>query len=95
MWSFAVDVITRSVASAFGWFQQILDAAPGAWDAIFTVFVIFVICRFLLGPLLGVSFIGPGSDTAKGLKNRAEFRRSSREKYNENFGKKGKFEGLK
>lgn len=83
MWNDVVSLVTSAVTSAFSWFQQILDAVPGAWDTIFTVFVILVISRFLLGPVLGVSFIGPGSDTAKGLKNRAEFRRRSRESYNE------------
>ena len=65
MWNFAVEIVTSSVASAFGWFQQILDAAPGAWDTIFTVFVILVISRFLLAPVLGVAFGGRGSDRAK------------------------------
>ncbi len=65
MWNDAVSLVTSAVVSAFGWFQQILDAAPGAWDTIFTVFVIFMICRFLLSPVLGVAFGGRGSDRAK------------------------------
>lgn len=65
MWSFAVGLITSAVTSAFSWFQQILDSAPGAWTAIFSVFVIFMICRFLLAPVLGVTFGGLGSDRVK------------------------------
>lgn len=64
MWQTVLDLIYNAVLSAFGWFQQILDAAPGAWSSIFTLFVILVLSRFLLGPLLGVAFSGQ-SDQAK------------------------------
>lgn len=66
MWEFVLDLISSAVISAFGWFSQILDAAPGAWDSIFTLFVIVILSRFLLGPILGVLFSGGiGSDKAK------------------------------
>ena len=65
MWNFVVELVTGAVTSAFGWFQQILDAAPGTWDTIFTIFVILAISRFLLAPVLGVVFGGRGSDRAK------------------------------
>lgn len=65
MWNDAVNLVVYAVVSAFGWFQQILDAVPGAWDAIFTIFSIFVVSRFLLAPVLGVAFGGLGSDRVK------------------------------
>lgn len=58
MWDFVLDLIYSSVVSAFNWFSSVLNAAPGAWDTIFTIFVILALSRFLLGPLLGVSFSG-------------------------------------
>lgn len=70
MWSFVLNLITSSVASAFGWLQQIFNAAPGAWDSIFTLFVILAICRFLLGPILGVAFGVAGSDKSKKAKGK-------------------------
>lgn len=65
MWEFALDLVTSAVTSAFGWFSDLLNAAPGAWNTIFTVFVILAICRFLLAPVLGVTFGGKGSDRVK------------------------------
>ena len=82
MWQTVLDMIYMGFVSSFGWFTDILSAAPGAWNTIFTVFVILTLSRFLLGPLLGASF-GVGSDTVQGHKNKAEFRRRSRESYNE------------
>lgn len=75
MWQFVLNLITSSVTAAFSWFGSILDAAPGAWDSIFTVFVILAISRFLLGPVLGVAF-SVGSDKAsknnRGKSNKEE-----------------------
>lgn len=88
MWNSVLDLIYNAVVSAFGWFQQILDAAPGAWSTIFTMFVILALSRFLLGPLLGVSF-GVSSDTVQAHKNKAEWRRQTRESYNEWQSSKG------
>lgn len=65
MWNTILDMLTTGVTSAFNWFGRILDAAPGAWSTILTLFTILVICRFLLAPVLGVTFGGAGSDRAK------------------------------
>ena len=65
MWNTVVNMITTGVTSAFSWFGKILDAVPGAWSTILTLFTILVICRFLLAPVLGVAFGGAGSDRAK------------------------------
>ena len=64
MWNSIVSYITSSVGAAFNWFSQLMGAVPGAWDTVFTIFVILAISRFLLGPLLGVAFSG-SSDRAK------------------------------
>ena len=84
MWQTVLDLIYNAVVSSFGWFQQILDAAPGAWSSFFTLFVILVLSRFLLGPLLGVAFSGQ-SDQAK-MKSMAKQQRLSRaaKEYNKN-----------
>lgn len=66
MWYDVLDMIATAVTSAFGWFGDILEATPGAWDTIFTLFVILVLSRYLLGPILGAMFRGGvGSDTAR------------------------------
>lgn len=71
MWEFALNLITTSLASAFSWFGSILDSAPGAWDSIFTIFVIFAISRYLLAPILGLTLGGVGrSDKVKGDKGK-------------------------
>ena len=64
MFAAATDVVITGIKACFGWFSQIMDAMPGAWSTIFTLFTIFVICRFLLGPVLGAAFSG-SSDRAK------------------------------
>lgn len=65
MWEFALGLLTTAVSSAFGWFSDLLNAAPGSWNTIFTIFVILAVCRFLLSPVLGVTFGGRGSDRVK------------------------------
>lgn len=64
MWDLVIDLLINSVSSAFEWFNKILASATGAWDTIFTLFVIVILSRFMLGPLLGVAF-GGRSDKAK------------------------------
>lgn len=63
MFSTAVDICVTGINACFSWFAQIMDVMPGAWSTIFTLFTIIVICRFLLGPLVGVTF-DAGSDRA-------------------------------
>lgn len=87
----ALDIVITGVTACFGWFDQLISHFSGAWSTLFTLFVIFVIVRFLLGPALGVSF-GVGSDHVKRFKAGQEFRRSTRENYREMTAKKGKFE---
>lgn len=84
MWQNVLDLVYSAVVSAFGWFQQILDAAPGALNTIFTIFVIFALSRFLLGPLLGVTFSGQ-SDQAKikGIAKQQRLNAAAKE-YNKN-----------
>lgn len=79
MWNYTVELCSHAVISAFGWFQQILDAAPGAWNAIFTMFAIFVVSRFLLGPVLGASFSGQSDRaTIKAMKHQNKLREASK-----------------
>ena len=63
MWSFVVDSLVSLFGSIFSWVTSIFNAIPGSWDTLFTLFVIFMIARFLLGPVLGFAF-SAGSDKA-------------------------------
>ena len=63
MWSFVVDSLVSLFSSIFSWVASIFNAIPGSWDTLFTLFVIFMIARFLLGPIIGVTFTA-GSDIA-------------------------------
>ncbi len=90
MWQNVLDLVYSAVVSAFGWFQQILDAAPGAWNTIFTIFVIFALSRFLLGPLLGVTFSGQ-SDQAQVKDTAKRYRKDmAAKRYNHDRGHKQK-----
>lgn len=64
MWETVIDMLVTAVTAAFNWMSAFFNAAPGSWDALFTLFVIVILSRFLLGPLLGVAF-GGRSDKAK------------------------------
>lgn len=64
MWNSVVNIVVTSVGAAFNWYGQIMDAVPGAWDTIFTIIVILILSRFLLGPILGAAFSG-SSDQAQ------------------------------
>lgn len=64
MWNSVVQIIVSSVTSCFSWFDRLISAIPGSWNTIFTIIVILILARFLLGPVLGVAFSG-GSDKAK------------------------------
>lgn len=64
MWNSAVAVVVDGIEAAFSWMGQIFEAVPGSWSTVFTVIVILILSRFLLGPLLGASF-SLGSDKIK------------------------------
>lgn len=64
MWNAVLNLLAAGFNACFSWFDTLMKAIPGAWDTIFTLIVIFILCRFLLGPVLGVAFSG-SSDKAK------------------------------
>lgn len=64
MWNKVVQIIVSSVNGCFSWFDRLMNAIPGAWGSVFTIIVILILARFLLGPILGVTFSG-SSDKAK------------------------------
>jgi len=64
MWDSAVAFVVNGIGAAFSWMGQIFDAVPGSWNTVFTIIVILILSRFLLGPLLGASF-SLGSDKIK------------------------------
>lgn len=63
MWNDVVNIVSSGIMVCFSWFSQLMNSLPGAWDTIFTIIVIIIISRFLLGPLLGTDF-SAGSDMA-------------------------------
>lgn len=63
MWNAIVNMILTACNAVWSWTEQLFDAIPGSWDTVFTVILIYIISRYLLGPLLGVAFRG-GSDRA-------------------------------
>lgn len=71
MWDSAVSVVVRGVTACFEWMGQLFDAVPGSWGSVFTVIVILMLSRFLLGPILGASFSG-SSDKVKVARYRKE-----------------------
>lgn len=64
MWNQIINIVTSGITACFSWFSDFMNSLPGAWDTIFTIVVILLISRFLLGPILG-SVFGPGSDRSK------------------------------
>lgn len=65
MWTSVVQIIVDSVSQAFDWFNSLILSIPGAWDTVFTIIVILLLSRFLLGPLLGAAFRVGQSDSAR------------------------------
>lgn len=64
MWNTVVDIVVTAVLSCFDWLNALFDAIPGAWNTIFTIIVILLLARFMLGPILGAMF-SVGSDKAR------------------------------
>ena len=84
MFSDIVAFLNSAVQACFDWYTGILDKFPGAWTTILTIFTIFVIARYLLGPVLGATF-GGFSDKARKINDR---RRYVKESYMEMKGEK-------
>lgn len=80
MWDSVVNIVVSGVLAGFDWFSQLMDAVPGAWGTVFTIFVILAVSRFLLGPILGVAFSG-SSDRAKikAMKHKNALRNKAKE----------------
>lgn len=78
MWESVVNILVQLLGTCFSWMTTIYNAMPGAWDTFFTLFVIIVISKFLLGPIGGFAF-NAGSDVAAAVNKM----RSSGKKKNE------------
>lgn len=77
MWDFVIGLLVDSVMAAYSWFTDILNSAPGAWDSIFTMFVILVVCRFLLGPLTGSNIVGGSDSVSAGISDSISKKKSA------------------
>lgn len=64
MWTSIIEYLSTAINAVISWTTTLFNSIPGSWDSIFTLFVIVIICRYLLGPVLGVAF-NAGSDRAK------------------------------
>lgn len=60
-----INMFMTGVSSAFSWFTDILSAIPGSMKFILTFFTMYLICRFVLGPVIGNFFAFSTSDTVK------------------------------
>ena len=87
MFSTIVDVVVSGIAACFSWFDSIFAAMPGSLEFILAFFAIFIINRFVLGPIVGAAVSGGASDMVRKAKSdiakKKEFNRSTRESYNE------------
>lgn len=64
LWSDIVSYILTAITAVFNWAYDIFNGIPGSWDTVFTLFVIIMASRFILGPFLG-SVLNTGSDRAR------------------------------
>lgn len=77
MWESVLNIIIQMLNSCFSWMISVYNAMPGAWDTVFTMFVLIMISKFLLGPIGGFAF-NAGSDVA-GAINKARSNRNKKE----------------
>ena len=71
MFDVVISYLISAISACFSWLGSIFEAIPGSWDIVFTVFVILVVSRFLLGSLLGAVF-SRGSDRVSASKSKKE-----------------------
>lgn len=64
MWNQVIDILFQGINAAFGWLGDIFASIPGSWDTIFTIIVIMILSRSILGPILGAAF-NLGSDRVR------------------------------
>lgn len=87
MFSSIVNVVVSGIAACFSWFDALFAAMPGALEFILAFFAIFIINRFILGPIVGATVRAGASDMVRKAKSdiakKREFNRSTRESYNE------------
>ena len=69
MFDQVISFLMSGIIALFNWFTLILNAIPGSMKYILTFFTLFLITRFILGPVIG-SFLSlqrseRGSDDSK------------------------------
>lgn len=57
-------MFTNAISGVVGWFSSIINAIPGASAVILASFMMYLLVRVLLGPLIGTA----GSDLASSNK---------------------------
>lgn len=86
MWDSVVSIIVTAVSVVFTWFDELMVSIPGSWTSIFTIIVIMILSRFLLGPLIGVTFAGGSDRVASGISSLHKARKKAvYEKYKHNW----------
>lgn len=56
------SLFTNAISGVVGWFSSMINAIPGASSVILASFLMYLLVRVLLGPLIGSA----GSDLASG-----------------------------
>lgn len=67
MWNSVFSGVSSAVVSAWQWFDTLFDSIAGSWPFVEVTIVIFLISRFVLGPLIGFNGAGK-SDSVKAKK---------------------------
>lgn len=70
------SMFTNAITGVVGWFSSIINAIPGASSVILASFMLYLLVRVLLGPLIGSA----GSDLAS-TNRRASSRNNPKNKY--------------
>lgn len=70
MWQQIVQMLIDSVSAAFGWFSDILNTDRLIWSTVYFVIVAVLACRFVLGPILGFSWVGRSDQAMKNLSSK-------------------------
>ena len=60
----AINICITGINAAFGFFDRIMSAIPGAFSFILAMIGVFTVFRLLLVPIMGAHIGGAGSDMA-------------------------------
>lgn len=65
MFDSVFNAIQTAISRSWVWFDQLFNALPGSWSFVFAVISVFLITKFLLIPIIGMSFRSGVSDRVR------------------------------